>query len=542
MNADPASTSTPPAATPGVRDHPGDPLTYRGPAHTGAPRLAALSGVDDVRTVTGSEVGEQERVDTEDLRLFGAGIELLVERAAPDRASAVPACTVWVLRLPDGDPGAELRASVSGGDGEGPAGGDPYAVPPEFEALLRRVRGDAVLRPVGRVRVVRSVMSLHDDAGRELAVLQHDEVGVSTLGASTTTESWSEAVVRPGTAGPAVLEQLDAALRETGLVRGPGRAGARLGALLAEVAPDEPPRHRGRRGSAGRVLLDYLGRQVDTLAERDGDLRADRPDAVHQMRVTARRLRSALRTYGGLLEGPRPGHLVAELRWLGRELAGERDAEVQEERLDAQLAALEPELVLGPVQAALTRHFARTRAGTGAVVREVVDGERYAALQKALRRLLADPPLSARADEPAEAVLPGMVGKTARKLERRMQRALAALEAGEQAPTSLHDARKTGKQLRYATEVAAPAVGSDARRFAKRLKSVQRVLGDHQDAVVARETLRDLGARAGAEGGNGFTFGVLHGRATATMLDLERRLPAVWEDAWTRKARTWMRR
>ncbi|MBO4238983.1 MULTISPECIES: CYTH and CHAD domain-containing protein [Pseudonocardia] len=514
-------------------------LTYRGPAHTGAPRLSGVDGVHEVVPVVAAEVREVERLDTADLRLFSAGIELVVEHVVPDRASVVAPGSAWVLRLPDAGPDDDLRVPLSGSEVEGVA---DRSVPDGIDALVRRVRGDAPLVPVGRVHVTRTVSRMRDDAGRDLATLTREQVDVATLGGSATVESWTEAVVEPGTAGTALLQQLDDALRTTGLVRAPRGGYARLTALLAEAAPVDPPRRTGRRGSAGALLLRYLGDQVDALAAREQDLRADRPDAVHQMRIAARRMRSALRTYAGLLEGPRAAHVVAELRWLGRALAGERDAEVQEERLNARLTALEPELLLGPVRAAVTRHFARTRAETGAAVLDVVDGERYAALQGALRRLLADPPLSRRARKPAITVLPAMVGRTARKLERRMERALADLDAGQVAPDSLHDARKTGKQLRYATEVARPSVGKDARAFAKRLKKVSDVLGEHQDAVVSRETLRTLGARAGAERDNGFTFGVLHGRDTATMLDLERRLPTVWETAWTRRARRWMRR
>ncbi|MEV1295869.1 CHAD domain-containing protein [Pseudonocardia sp. NPDC049635] len=519
-----------------------DELAYRGPAHTGAPRLTGLPGLHGVRTVTDAEVREQERFDTPDLRLSAAGIELVVERVVPDRASSRPGTAAWVLRLPDGEPGEELRIDLPEPQVEG-AGGDTGSggVPEEIDTLVRRVRGDAELGPVGRVHVVRAVEQLHDASGRELALLRRDQVRVATLGASTAVESWTETVVRPGAAPTELLQQIDEALRTTGLSRGPGVAQRRLIELLTAAGVAEPPRRTGRKGSAGAVLLGYLGEQVDTLTARERDLRDGVPDAVHQMRVTARRARSALRTYRKLLEGPRVAHLIAELRWLGRALAGERDAEVQQERLDARLAELEPELLLGPVQAAVTRHFARTRAETGAAVLEVVDGDRYAALKGALRRLLADPPLSAQAAGPAARTMPAMVGRTARKLDRRMERALGDLESGQVAPVSLHDARKTGKQLRYATEVVRPVAGSDARRFAKRLKRVQRVLGDHQDVVVSRDLLRTLGARAGAENGNGFTFGVLHGRDTAQMLELERQLPGVWAEVWTSRARRWMR-
>ena len=43
----------------------------------------------------------------------------------------------------------------------------------------------------------------------------------------------------------------------------------------------------------------------------------------------------------------------------------------------------------------------------------------------------------------------------------------------------------------------------------KRVKAVQELLGEHQDSVVARGLLREMGAAAPTEGGNGFAFGWL---------------------------------
>jgi hypothetical protein len=40
---------------------------------------------------------------------------------------------------------------------------------------------------------------------------------------------------------------------------------------------------------------------------------------------------------------------------------------------------------------------------------------------------------------------------------------------------------------------------------------VQEVLGEHQDSVVTRDVLRELGAGSSRAGQNGFTFGRLHG-------------------------------
>ena len=77
----------------------------------------------------------------------------------------------------------------------------------------------------------------------------------------------------------------------------------------------------------------------------------------------------------------------------------------------------------------------------------------------------------------------------------------AALDHGDD--TALHTARKAAKRLRYATEVT----GSRP----KGLKQLQKALGHHQDAVVARPVLRELGASAE----NGFSFGVLWAQADA---------------------------
>jgi CHAD domain-containing protein len=95
--------------------------------------------------------------------------------------------------------------------------------------------------------------------------------------------------------------------------------------------------------------------------------------------------------------------------------------------------------------------------------------------------------------------------------------------------------------LRYATEVARPAVGKPAARFAKGMKGVQKLLGEHQDTVVARGALRELGALAHAAEENGFSFGVLYGRDAARAARIEKKLPGVWTVAWTKKRRRWLR-
>ncbi|WP_132421920.1 CHAD domain-containing protein [Pseudonocardia endophytica] len=509
--------------------------TYRGPAHPGAPRLTGLDGVDHVEVAEegDQDVLEHERFDTADLRLAGAGIVLAVVRLS-DSAH-------WELRLPDSRPDEQLRVPVAAPDVEGV---DPDQIPEEIDALIRGVRRGRPVAPVGRIKVVRGTTRLIGDGGREVATIARDEVQVSTLGESTTVENWSEAEVQAGVGtGPDLLRAIDERVRETGLTPAPHDAEAALGRMLAELSPPAAPRWTGKRGSAATVLLTYVGTQVDRLAAREQDLRTDEPDAVHQLRVAARRIRSALRTYRPLVDDPRTDHLVAELRWLGRALADDRDAEVLEERITGALHALPEEQRLGPVQAQVTRHFARRRAEARASTLEVIDGERYEALRAGLQRFLVDPPLSGAATKKAEKVLPALAGRTARRLAKRMDAAVEVLSHGEDADEAIHRARKTGKQVRYSVEVVRPVggrIGKQANAFRKRLKELQDELGAHQDTVVARHALRELGAQAGAENQNGYTFGILHGRDEVHAREIEERLPETWGRIGARKHRRWM--
>ncbi|KJY44865.1 metal-binding protein, partial [Streptomyces sp. NRRL S-444] len=93
---------------------------------------------------------------------------------------------------------------------------------------------------------------------------------------------------------------------------------------------------------------------------------------------------------------------------------------------------------------------------------------------------------------------------------------------------ALHEARKAAKRARYAAEAAGPALGKPAKRLAKAVKSVQSLLGDHQDSVVARDALHGLGVQAAGAGESAFTWGVLYAREEGLAERGERELPDVW--------------
>lgn len=472
---------------------------FRGAAEAGAPRLAGLPGVH--RAEPGpTEVREVERYDTDDRRLAAAGITLALHREEG------PA--LWRLDLPDGDHDERLRVPVAADTPE------PAPVPDEIDELIRGAARDRAVRPVGRARTTRTVTRLLAASGAVLAEVVLDHVTVATLGRSTDVRSWTEATV--GQAAPKLLDAVAARLADDGLSPAEPAVDDELDRLLRPAASRRA--RAGSKGSAGAALLRYVAAQADRIAAEDLRVRRDEPDAVHQLRVAARRLRSALQAHRTLLDRERTDPVVDALRTFARALAPARDAEVLRERILSGLAALPPELRLGHVEAFATRHFARTEAEARAAVLTELDGERYAALRGALDALLEQPPLT-RAASSRKGLKAG-IRRSARRLEKAVATATDPQAPSDERDTAVHAARKAGKRLRYATEVAGVTE--------KRLKAFQKALGEHQDTVVSRAALRELGAAAHASGENGFSFGVLFGHDAVRAEQIGRALPGLW--------------
>jgi CHAD domain-containing protein len=358
---------------------------------------------------------------------------------------------------------------------------------------------------VATIRTDRLELALVDPEGHQVATVCDDHV--SAVGDPERGEQvWREWEVEVAEDQPPVLldlleEQLaragaTAAAHGSKLERALGAAGeaARL------RTPALPP-----ADSAGAVLLGRLLQQVGALHEQDAAIRASSEEGVHQMRIAARRLRSALTTAKSLLEPGAAESLRDELRWLGVTLSPARDAQVLLLRFGAALDREPAELVMGPVRARLDLELRRAHREGVTQALDMLDAERYFRLLDALDALIADLPLSEAGRMPAEEVIPDLIRRDTRRLWRALT---AATESGPQdRDAALHEARKKAKRLRYAGELAEPVGGKGASRLAARAKVVQQALGEHQDTVVARLRLRELGAKAFLEGENGFTFG-----------------------------------
>jgi CHAD domain-containing protein len=259
-------------------------------------------------------------------------------------------------------------------------------------------------------------------------------------------------------------------------------------------------------GSAGEVVQAYVAAQVERLLAavprvRDGD-----DDAVHEARVATRRLRAALSVYRPVLDREITDPLRDELAELGHVLGQARDAYVERQALRRRLDHEDPALVVGPVE----RRIDEDRCAARLLAQDRVDAwltsERFAEL---VATLVQDLPRGPRADRKAAKLLP-------RRARRAWDRLDRALDVAAQAPTAedrdeaLHEVRKAARRARYASEVAALAVGAPARRSAERAHQVQEVLGSQHDAVTRQETLRRLAHQADLDGESTFTYGRLH--------------------------------
>lgn len=516
------------------------------------PDLSSLPGVAAVEPAE-TESLEAFYLDSEDLRLLRGGTTLRRRTGGSDAG--------WHLKLPAGD-GARLEVRRA-------PGRSVRAVPPALLGLVRvRLRG-APVGPVARIATTRGVLRLLDADGAVLALVADDAVTGEALageaGGEVSITSWREIEVELVDGDRELLRAAVDALVAAGARPATASSkvqrtlGDRLAAAAGPAAAEPANGRRGGRGkradgrstgrsngrgkgngvtTVGDVAVKHLREQVAALIAQDPQVRLNTDDSVHQMRVATRRLRSALATFRPIFTAGAVEPLRAELKWLGEVLGKARDAEVMRDRLRADITGQPAELVVGPVLRRVDMELRQTYREAHKEVVVALDGDRYLALVNDLEAFVADPPF----DERAHRAAPDEARVLVRRSYRRVIRAVDAVEAvqGEAVDHDhpLHEVRKAAKRARYAAESVRPVVGKKAKKLAKVLEDVQERLGDHQDSVVQRAVLRDLGMRAYLNGENGFTFGRLHALAEARARHDEEEFVRLWE-ATQRTAKRW---
>lgn len=213
-----------------------------------------------------------------------------------------------------------------------------------------------------------------------------------------------------------------------------------------------------------------------------------RPADIHQARVTARRLRSLLKTYRRALDRPAARLYRLDLKSFARALGPLREADVR---------------------LALLREEARD-AGLSGTVRKRLDG--------LLRRdcEVARWDFSKRASDPDWRALAAALDRApqgeALLADRRLQiddaldlvarpwrRVRGLLRKRVRKPGELHELRLRLKHCRYALESVGDMAPQDSARLLRRLRRAQDALGMHRDVLEAMEWVQRHSVELGEE-------------------------------------------
>ena len=348
---------------------------------------------------------------------------------------------------------------------------------------------------MARLNTLRTTQRLFASDGTALADFSDDRVDSQTMLEPPAHTAGGNGKSNSSTAPGGCSRDADTLLAGTG--HHPSALPSKLARGLGEQYPPGASLHprpaRTLEGPASAVLLSYLGKQVEALKRHDPGVRENAPDAVHQLRVAARRMRSALATFRKLADPDVTGSLRSELKWLAGTVGEARDNEVMRARLLDLIGAEPPDLLLGQVARQVEEHFDAAAHGARAKGLAALKSARYFRLLDSLDAFLAEPPLTETAGKDTLQTVGRLVSKQRKRLKKHV-RALHVESDGPAADAALHEVRKSAKRLRYAAEAAAPVFGKRATTLARAAEEIQEILGDHQDSVVTRALLRELAA------------------------------------------------
>ena len=407
------------------------------------------------------------------------------------------------------DQGWHLKIPVAGG-----AAGDRDEVRLELSEHVPARLGDIVSPLIGEkplkaqviVETLRTPASIGDSTGRMLAEVVDDRVTVRLPGMpdSHFREIEVEAADADDPASLACMQHVvDQFLAAGGSLGTSSKAASALGTRASGECDVPEPKLPSSHVMAVDVIRYAIGHGVRALMLADVDVRRDAPDAAHQMRVAARRLRSFLHTYGDFFDPKWAARISDELAWMASELGAIRDTEVLLERLLDHAGSLEEE------DAARVSEFLTARVGQRL---QSARSSALAALRSDRHQYLLEDLIDAAQNPSALPIAYADYSESMQRLATaawdQFRHAVRELDIDTPA-AEWHHARILAKRARYAMDALAPLEGKAVKRFAHELAIATGLLGIHQDAFVAQEALRSLASAPTTPGSVGLLLGRL---------------------------------
>jgi len=416
---------------------------------------------------------------------------------------------VWQLKLPLN--GSRREVEVRGEAGQ---------VPEVFtKALVLLLEGKSVV-PIATLRTWRTGVRV-PLGGRADADVVLDSVSVMAGG--RVIQQFCELEVEWLHCDRPKGEFLTELLKNAGAKAHDGRPKLFRALSLAYDHPPPPPAH----APLSSHLCHTLSMYVQALKRFDPGTRlGGEPEDLHQMRVAVRRMRAVLRSARRLFDPKWADPLMEGLRWLGRLFGYGRDLDVQIEYFRNEAKGLKPQ-----DRRPIERFISGLEEGRRTFQQLLMDEMKSAAYLGFLSKLelAVHEPVMVKHD----LSLADVATRQFKNLYKTMRRLPEHPSDDE-----LHRVRIKAKRARYAAELAGPLVGKRAARFAKSAKSLQDLLGIHQDAVLAEQYGRDLVAQVPGERA-AFVSGLLVARAQRRREDVRTRLPTVWKLVKKRGKKAW---
>ncbi|MBD1825260.1 CHAD domain-containing protein [Cyanobacteria bacterium FACHB-DQ100] len=236
--------------------------------------------------------------------------------------------------------------------------------------------------------------------------------------------------------------------------------------------------------------------EEDVLADRD-------PEALHQMRVGLRRLRTAIQVFGFAADLPEAAS-EARIRKFAQVLGAVRDLDVLQLELTSHtsLPAREQDTLKGSL-----KKLQQQRSRDFDQLQKTLESKKYEAFKQSMEDWLAWPQFSAIAQLPIREVLPDillplisgillhpawLIGvEFESEPDRKVFAPITPESIREQLKQDelLHDLRKQMKRLRYQTELFTDFYGKGYEFQVDEFKQIQEVLGQIQDSVILQSFL-----------------------------------------------------
>lgn len=246
-----------------------------------------------------------------------------------------------------------------------------------------------------------------------------------------------------------------------------------------------------------------IKKHLNKIIKHEDDVLADRsPEALHQMRVGMRRLRSAITGFAPALDLPKPAG-EKKIGDIARTLGSLRDLDVLREALENQYKPKLPGKEKKQLETALD-DLDKQRRQALAEVKKTLENEPYQSLKQSLKKWLKQPNFQEIGKMPIEEVLPDLLLPEVSKLllhpgwlvgtEIKQGEILHPELAPERVEQQLaekgillHSLRKETKRIRYQMEIFEDFYSGSYEAYLKDMKSVQEILGQIQDSFVLSE-------------------------------------------------------